>query len=226
MYRDSCHHCFRIKSLCICESIQPFEVEPLIVLLVHPREFMKTVGTVRVVKLSVSGSIMIRGHGKDFDQDPSIAAIISKSNHHSMILFPGEDSLNLTSAPLGVIQSQIPLDKRLVIFVIDGTWSAAKNMIKDSKILSQLPKLSFDVNGVSTYEFRKQPNAFCLSTVEAVSVLIENLKEKKLCTPKPMDGHLRMIEGLKKLVATQLEFESNPKHREGKLYRSARRSTR
>jgi DTW domain-containing protein YfiP len=220
MYRESCHRCFRIKSICICESIQPFEVEPLIVLLVHPREFMKTVGTVRLVKLSISGSILIRGHGKDFDQDPNIASIVSNPHHHSMILFPGEHSLNLTSAPKDVIQNQIPFDRRLVIFVMDGTWSAAKNMIKDSKVLSQLQKISFDVHEASTYEFRKQPNPFCLSTVEAVSLLITNLKEKQLCMPKPMDGHLKMIDVLKKLVSIQLEFESNPQHREGKRYRS------
>ena len=222
MYRESCHRCFRMKSLCLCDSIQPFTIEPLIALLVHPREFMKTVGTVRVVKLSLLGSLMIRGHGKDFDQYPTIASIIENPNHHPMILFPGSDSLNLTTASPEMIASQLPNDKRLVIFVIDGTWSAAKNMIRNSQLLNALPRLSFDVDCSSIYEFRKQPATYCLSTVEAVSVLIENLKIRNLCTPKPLDGHLNMIEGFRKLIASQSKFEGQPQHRTGKRFRKGR----
>jgi DTW domain-containing protein YfiP len=224
MHRESCHHCFRMKSLCLCDSIQIFEIEPLIVLLVHPREFMKTVGTVRVVKLSLSGSLMLRGHGKDFDHDPTIAALIANPNHHSVILFPGNESLNLTSASAGRIKNELPAEKRLVIFVIDGSWSAAKNMIRDSKLLSSLPKISFDVNSTSIYEIRQQPNTHCLSTVEAVSVLIENLKMRNLCTPNPIDGHLQMMDGFKKLISSQRKFESNPQHREAKRFRRGKPS--
>jgi DTW domain-containing protein YfiP len=219
MSRLSCNHCFRIQSLCLCDSIQTFEIEPLIVLLVHPREFMKTIGTVRVVKLSLTGSIMIRGHGKNFDSDPTLASILANPNHHCMILFPEINSINLSTTPSEEIKNQIPPGKRLVIFVIDGTWSAAKNMIRDSAGLRALPKLSFDVNAPSIYEVRKQPNSHCLSTVEAVSVLIENLKAKGICAPKPADGHLKMIEGFRKLISVQVEFESRPEHRHKKKFR-------
>jgi DTW domain-containing protein YfiP len=219
IYRESCHHCFRTKALCLCDSIEPFQIEPLMVLLVHPREFMKTIGTVRMVKLSITGSLMLRGHGKEFDSDARVLSLIENSNHHCVILFPGEESLNLTSATDEKIKSELPANKRLVIFVIDGTWSAAKNMIRDSKRLSALPKISFDANITSVYEIRKQPKSYCLSTIEAVSVLIENLKNKNLCTPQPTDGHLKMIEGFKKLISSQLDFESRPEHRHAKWYR-------
>jgi DTW domain-containing protein YfiP len=222
MSREWCHHCFRMKALCLCGVIQTFEIEPLVVLLVHPREFMKTVGTVRMVKLSIPGSVMLRGHGKDFDSDPAVAALISNPHHHSMILFPGNDSLNLTSASRETVESKLPRGKRLVIFVIDGSWSAAKNMIRNSARLSALPKLSFEVSSHSIYEIRKQPRAHFLSTVEAVSLLIENLKTQNLCTPHPADGHVKMIEGFRKLISSQLEYESRPQHRPAKRYRTAR----
>jgi DTW domain-containing protein YfiP len=214
-----------MKSLCLCDSIQTFEIEPLIVLLVHPREFMKTVGTVRVVKLSLKGSLMLRGHGKDFDRDPTVASLIANPDHQCMILFPGDDSLNLTTASSETVQNRLPPGKRLVIFVIDGTWSAAKNMIADSKVLSALPKMSFEVNATSIYGFRKQPASYALSTVEAVSVLIENLKVKGLCTPHPTDGHLKMIEGFKKIISSQRDFESNPQHRADKRFRRGFKTT-
>lgn len=222
MARETCLKCFRIQSLCLCKAIHYFEIEPLIVLLVHPREFMKTVGTVRIVKLSVSNSVMLRGRGSDFDQDSQFLSLISNPDHHPMILFPGSDSLNLNSADSSMLAEKIPTGKRLVIFVIDGTWTTAKQIIRDSKILRTLPKISFDVGAASVYEFRKQPKQFCLSTVEAVALLIENLKEKGLCLPTPENGHQKMIQGFKLLIEAQLHFEANPKHRPAKRYRRAR----
>ena len=219
MSRESCFHCFRIQSLCICDSIKTFEIEPLIVLLVHPREFMKTVGSVRIVKLSLKGSMLLRGFAPDFDRDPVIASLIQNPDHAPMILYPGHDSLNLSSAPPETLIEKIPTGKRPVIFVIDGTWGAAKNMIKNSRVLSQLPKISFEVGAPSIYQFRKQPNSYCLSTVEAVAELIENLKMRGLCAPKPINGHLEMITTFKKLITSQVEFEANPQHRKEKRFR-------
>ncbi len=208
MERDPCLRCFRVKHLCLCSSITPFEIEPLIVLLVHPREFKKTVGTVKIVKLSLTNSKLIRGSGLDFDQDPNFLSIISNPELYPMILFPGEDSLNLSTATPEILSSQIPKNKRLTVFVIDGTWTTAKQMIRRSKILSALPKLSFNVLTPSIYEFRKQPKEYCISTVEAVSVLIENLKQKNLCTVQPSDAHHQLIQSFRKLVDVQLKYLS------------------
>ena len=165
---------------------------------------------------------MLRGHGSDFDSDQNLKGLIENPLHHSMILFPGKESLNLTHASVEAAKALVPPGKRLVIMVIDGTWSAAKNMIKNSKVLSSLPKLSFEVNTTSIYEIRKQPSAHCLSTVEAVSALFENLKAKELCMPVPSDGHLKMIESFKKLISSQHSFESNPQHRQAKRFRKAK----
>jgi DTW domain-containing protein YfiP len=91
---------------------------------------------------------------------------------------------------------------------MDGTWSTAKQMIRHSQKLSMLPKLSFNVETESTYEFRKQPAKFCLSTVEAVAVLIENLKQKGLCHPKPAGAHQLMLNGFKAMVTSQVQYET------------------
>jgi DTW domain-containing protein YfiP len=206
--RDTCLKCFRVTRLCLCSTITRFEIEPLLVLLVHPREFMKTIGTVRIVKLSVANSILWRGFGVNFDTDPEMNALLKDTTLYPMVLFPGEDSLNLTAADETLLREKLPAGKRLAIFVIDGTWTSAKQMIRTSVKLSSLPKLSFNVETQSTYEFRKQPQEFCLSTVEAVSVLVENLKQRGLCNPKPDNAHRQMLQGFAALVKSQVRLES------------------
>jgi DTW domain-containing protein YfiP len=210
--RDMCLRCFRVTSLCLCSTITRFEIEPLIVLLVHPREFMKTIGTVRIVKLSLTNSLFWRGTGPDFDKDQQLQAMLKDPALYPMVLFPGNNSLNLSTATSEVLEERIPKDKRLVVFVIDGTWSSAKQIIRQSETLKLLPKISFQVQTPSIYEFRKQPQEFCLSTVEAVSVLIENLKQKGLCSPKPENAHLQMLLSFSALVQSQVRHEALSKN--------------
>jgi DTW domain-containing protein YfiP len=211
--RDTCWSCFRVTRLCICENLPRFEIEPLLVLLVHPREFMKTIGTARMVKLSVTNSIFWRGTGPDADLDPFLQKLISDPGHYPMILFPGTESLNLSTASTEDLQTRLPEGRRLVVFVIDGTWTTAKQMIRKSKVLSSLPKLSFNVENPSTYQFRKQPKPYCLSTVEAVSVLIDAFILQKLCTPPKDHAHRKMLNGFHALVKSQVEVEANlPKY--------------
>jgi len=204
--RETCLRCFRAQNRCFCASLTPFEIDPLLILLVHPKEFMKTVGTVRIVKLSVKNSILWRGTGPEFDKAPEMQAITNNPAFYPMVLFPGEDSVCLSAETKETLAQKIPPARRLVVFVMDGTWSNARQMIRKSTRLSALPKLSFDVDIPSHYGFRKQPKAFCLSTVEAVILLIENLRIKGLCTPQPENAHLKMREPFRKLVESQLNL--------------------
>jgi DTW domain-containing protein YfiP len=206
--RETCHSCFRASRLCICSSITQFEIEPLVVLVVHPREFMKTVGTVRIVKRSLTNSILWRGNGFEFDEDAQMLRLLADPTLYPMVLFPGSESLNLTAANTEEIAEKIPTGKRLAIFVIDGTWTTAKQMIRQSQRLSQLPKISFNVDARSIYEFRKQPKEFCLSTVEAVAVLVENLVQKGLCQAYPENSHHQMLNAFRSLVRSQVQYES------------------
>ncbi len=205
--RDTCWQCYRIRSLCLCSGISTFQIEPIIALLVHPKEYQRTVGTARVVKLSIQNCRTWTGYGSDFDSNPEFLALINNPNMHCVILYPGTDSLNLSDANADEIALKLPVEKQLVIFVIDGTWANAKRMIRLSQVLRQLPKLSFNIKKESQYGFRKQPKAFCLSTVEAVCELIDNLQEQKLCRVTPPQGHLNMLKVFKNLVEGQLRAQ-------------------
>ena len=210
--RATCLKCFRVSDLCLCSTIVPFEIEPLVVLLVHPREFMKTIGTVRIVKLALKNSIFWRGFGHEVDHDKELLALIENPNHFPTVLFPGADSINLTALSREELSTRIPPGKRLVIFVIDGTWTSAKQMIRTSEVLQKLTKLSFNVVTESTYQFRKQPQEFCLSTVEAVSLLVENLNQKGLCKPTPKGAHFAMLKSFEALVDSQVRREPSFKN--------------
>ena len=205
--RNTCWQCYRVRSLCLCSEIRPFSLKPIIALLVHPKEYQRTVGTARVVKLSIANSRLWTGYGPDFDVNLEINAILSNPHFHPVVLYPGQDSLNVTTATADQLASALPAGKQLIIFVIDGTWANAKRMIRQSKVLSHLPKISFHVHQTSQYEFRKQPHAFCLSTVEAVCELVEQLEIRGLAQVTPPRAHFHMIEAFRYLVKGQLKAQ-------------------
>jgi DTW domain-containing protein YfiP len=62
-----------------------------------------------------------------------------------------------------------------VVFVVDGTWISARKTMQRSANLRPLPRLSFDPPHPSRFRLRKQPEAHCLSTVEAIHHTIELL---------------------------------------------------
>ena len=205
--RTPCPRCARILGLCLCRRITPIEIKPRILILMHPKEYSKTTGTARIVHQSIRHSRILRGYGQDFDSDPRILTLLSDPNARVMLLYPGADSLNLGSCTDEELQERIPRDgKQLYLLIVDGTWSTAKRMIRTSSVLSKLPKISFQVHQTSRFQFKKQPKDFCLSTVEAVSLLIENLFLRGLSSVTPPGAHTRMLEAFEMLVATQLKF--------------------
>jgi DTW domain-containing protein YfiP len=205
--RDICLSCFRVTRLCWCSRLKPFAIEPTFVLLVHPREFMKTIGTARIVKRSIRDAILWRGNGPQIDADPELLGLFNDPLRFCVILFPGEDSLNLSEIKSEELRVRIPPGKKLTVFILDGTWTTAKQLLRGSKILQTLPKVSFNVRTLSQYIFRKQPEDYCLSTVEAVCELIENLSNQGLCTRPEDDAHLQMLNCFQALVESQTRFE-------------------
>jgi DTW domain-containing protein YfiP len=187
-------------------------MEPLLVLLVHPREYKKSVGTARLIRLSIPETPIIVDDGFGYDQNSRLKSLMEDPRHCCLILYPSRNSINLSESSSDEWRDQRRRDmqsqeKRLVIFIIDGTWPQAKHMIQRSQSLRSLPQLSFNTLVQSIYEFRRQPKQNCLSSIEAVGVLIEHLKKMGLCHPKPQGAEIKLLDGFKSLIQTQLECE-------------------
>jgi DTW domain-containing protein len=174
--RNLCTRCLKPRLTCFCEQIRPFRVGLQIVILQHPRERRRTVGTARIAHLCIENSKLI--YGRSFDQNKEVDEIISHPDNHCVILYPGKKSLNISELGPNEIKAAFSVDKNLVIFVIDGTWGTAASMVRTSPNLQKLSQICFRLDKKSEYRFRKQPMEHCLSTVEAIHRLVEILDPK------------------------------------------------
>ncbi len=63
-------------------------------------------------------------------------------------------------------------------FVVDGIWRLAGKILKLSKNLQSLPRVSFTPRELSNFRVKKQPRAEYLSTLESIHLLLELGREQ------------------------------------------------
>lgn len=164
--RVLCLNCLRPHSTCYCKHVQPVETQTQFVILQHPLERKRTIGTARIAHRCLHGSILVPG--RSFQDNATVNACIANPDYHCVILYPGLKAQNISRMSVEEKRSWYPQGKKLVVFVIDGTWLGAKSMLRFSPNLQVLPQISFESTRRSGYAFRRQPKEYCLSTIEAI----------------------------------------------------------
>jgi len=176
MSRLMCYRCFWPKPLCWCDSIQPMETTTRFVLLMHPKEFkQEKAGTGRLTHLCLKNSEIHMGVG--FDEDEAVQALIHDPRNHAVLLYPGVEARNLSKGDLPAAELA---GRRLLVFILDATWSGARKMLKLSPSLQQLPRVMFTPSAPSRYVIKQQPQEGCLSTLEATHELLIALEKSGL----------------------------------------------
>lgn len=195
--RPFCYTCRRTGDTCYCLKVRKFHPGFTLILVVHPREARKTVGTVRIAHLSTEDSFLFVGKGEEIDQSTELLRFLDTEKYFPAVLFPGPNAIPVELAPSS---------KPLALFVIDGTWHQASRMMRNSRILSALPRLAFSPDRPSEYQFRTQPMPHCVSTVEAVHTVVEKRHHAGIYPAPVGRAHDRMLEVFREMVQIQLNL--------------------
>ena len=196
----------RPSSTCICKHISPLQTKTRFIILMHPKEYKKEKnGTGHMTKLQLENSEIIVG--VDFTNNNRVNEILTKENSCSFLLYPGKDNFNLSIRNSSELNSF--MGNKPHIFILDGTWPCARKMLKLSKNLQKLKRVSFDNKIKSKFIIKQQPEPLCLSTIESVYTVLNLLKEGNLehCETS---GFLIPFE---KMIENQLECMLNPNNK-------------
>lgn len=170
--REICYKCYRPKSSCVCEFvINPIKTNTKFVILMHPKEFRKTKnGTGHMTNNSLENCELYVGI--DFTNHKRVNELLNDINYEAYVLYPDVNSIKLNT-------QKLPNEKKSLIFIIDSTWPCSKKMLRLSKNLQNLKKISFDHNKSSQFKIKTQPNQYCLSTIESTLCVLEQLNLHK-----------------------------------------------
>ena len=201
--RENCYKCMRPSVACICKHVRPIQTKTRFIILMHPMEYKKEKnGTGHMTKLQLENSEIIVG--VDFTNNERVNEILSNEKNSSFLLYPGKENFNLSTRKSSEIDSFMGEAPHL--FLLDATWPCARKMLKQSKNLQELKRVSFDNEIKSKFIIKQQPESLCLSTIESVYTVINLLKEGEFeqCDTK---GFLLPFE---KMIEFQVECILNP----------------
>ncbi|WP_373070061.1 tRNA-uridine aminocarboxypropyltransferase [Sulfurimonas sp.] len=200
--REKCYKCYRPKSSCMCSYIEPFDTNTKFVILMHPKEFKKVKNnTGFFTHLTLKNSEVFIGI--DFSEHNRVNEIIK--THNSFILYPSEGAIDLS-----VDDPSKGSDKNMAIFIIDSTWSCAKQIFEKSENLKSLKHLSFTTTKTSQYQIKVQPESNYLSTIESTHYVVELLNSWNIEDTQQsklnafLNPFLEMIEYQKRLISNPL----------------------
>lgn len=187
MSRLTCYRCFWPQALCWCQSITPMETRTRFVFLMHPKEFKhEKAATGRLTHLCLSRSQIVCGI--EFERDETVQGLIHDPTNYPVLLYPGRDAVNLSTAtapgcapdgPLASLREQLT-HRTLTVFLIDSTWALGRKMIRVNPSLQRLPRIMFTPEAPSRYVIKQQPHPSCLSTLEATHELLLALERTGL----------------------------------------------
>jgi hypothetical protein len=89
----------------------------------------------------------------------ALTRALSHPARPAVLLYPGEGAIDVASHPP---------PGPVTLVVVDGTWWQARKVIRENPELSALPRYTFTPPTPSEYRIRKEPDAACVSTIEAL----------------------------------------------------------
>jgi DTW domain-containing protein YfiP/GNAT superfamily N-acetyltransferase len=199
--RSACGACSRPELLCVCDVLpdQKLRTNTRILILQHPNERRKkNLSTVPLLRLVLENVQVIVGYEFEAEQIAAIKGFIAKGQK-PLFLYPSPDAVSLDNADdadewsLSEMATKSTSDEQLLLenmpnklgnsnllIIIDGTWTEAKRMVRESpSLLQHCQTVQFTSDATSIYDaVRKEPEAHCLSTLEACAKALELLEPK------------------------------------------------
>lgn len=156
--RPVCSECGRPVSACWCAYARSVDTPHRVVVLQHPREERRALGSVRILR-RVLAHVVVRV-GVELGADPAVVAARADRERESVLLFPraGHGAFDLVGAR-----------RPLTLFVLDGTWTQVRSMRAANPWLEALPYVRLSPAEPSLYGVCSQPEPGALCTLEAVA---------------------------------------------------------
>lgn len=181
-----CPHCAKPKVLCVCDGIAPVQNRIELVILQHPQEQDRTLGSARLAvrclgratfKIGLSWPSLTKMLGRE--ADPQRWAVLYLGSANAAQLAPGRAvvALNRKGDPL-------PDQERVLgalegVILLDGTWSQAKALWWRNAWMLKCRRLILGPTRPSRYgSLRKEPRRDGLSTIEAAGLLLATLERR------------------------------------------------
>jgi DTW domain-containing protein len=184
---SDCPRCLKPLPLCICDGIKPIDSRISLLILQHPQEQDRALGTARltalhfknaVLKIGLSWPSLSKALGRSVE-DPSRWAVLYLGSAKVSDFESKSDILAINR------KSEIQDNQRAIlrdiegIVLLDGTWSQAKALWWRNAWMLKCQRVILGPAHPSRYgKLRREPRTDGLSTIEAAAMLMSSLEKR------------------------------------------------
>lgn len=156
--RAICAGCGRPPSVCWCAQAVSLRTRTRVVILQHPREARVAIGTVAIAARCLPEALVDRA--VVFPPERLAALLHGDPARPPVLLFPTDDARDLRAEPFA---------HDVTLVLLDGTWTLAARLLKLNPALRELPRVRFTPAAPSRYRIRREPEAHCVASIEALA---------------------------------------------------------
>jgi DTW domain-containing protein YfiP len=182
-----CPRCLKPLALCICDSITSIETRVSLLILQHPQEQDRALGTARltalhfkdaVVRIGLSWPSLSKALGRPV-HDPSRWAVLYLGSAKVADLGTKSDIVAINRKGEVEDHQRAILSEIEGIVLLDGTWSQAKALWWRNAWMLKCQRVILGPARPSRYgQLRREPRRDGLSTIEAAAMLLASLEKR------------------------------------------------
>jgi tRNA-uridine aminocarboxypropyltransferase len=219
----NCPHCGKPLPLCICDSVAPIENRVSVLILQHPQEQDRALGTARltarhfrnaVVKIGLSWPSLSKALGRPV-HDPSRWAVLYLGS--AKVADLDTDAEIVAIGRKGEIEpgQRAILNGIEGVVLLDGTWSQAKALWWRNAWMLKCQRVILGPKTPSRYgPLRKEPRRDGLSTIEAAGMLLGAIEKRPDIEAALNASFERMLARYRKVQRDLPELAPKPKKRD------------
>ena len=225
-----CPACRKPMPLCICDSIAPIESRISLLILQHPQEQDRTLGTARltalhfkdaVVKIGLSWPSLSKALGRPVE-DPQRWGVLYLGSSKVADLDTEDDVVAIDRKGEVEVGQRAILQGLEGIILLDGTWSQAKALWWRNPWMLKCQRIILGPERPSRYgALRKEPRRDGLSTIEAAAMLLARLEKRPDIAESLHGSFERMLAKYREVQRTLPDLLPRPKPKRD--YRRKRR---
>jgi DTW domain-containing protein YfiP len=181
-----CPRCRKPPALCVCAGITPIDNQVALLILQHPQEQDRELGTAQLtalhfknaqLKIGLSWPSLTKILGRP--ADPRRWAILYLGSVRAAAVLPDRDIVVVNRKGNAVDDQDAALREIDGIVLLDGTWSQAKALWWRNGWMLKCQRVVLGPKRRSRYgRLRREPRSDGLSTLEAAAMLLARLDDK------------------------------------------------
>jgi hypothetical protein len=181
-----CPRCRKPPALCVCEGITPIDNQVALLILQHPQEQDRELGTAQLTALHFKNAQLTIGLSWPSltkilgrPADPRRWAILYLGSVRAAAVLPDRDIVVVNRKGSAVDHQDAALREIEGIVLLDGTWSQAKALWWRNGWMLKCQRVVLGPKRRSRYgRLRREPRSDGLSTLEAAAMLLARLEGK------------------------------------------------